>query len=41
MPKNGQFTKLFNYAIRKIVENGDMDKIKAKWEVAGDEYFQT
>ena len=35
MPKNGQFNELFNYAIRKTVESGKMDKFKTKWATEG------
>ena len=35
MPKNGQFNELFNYAIRKTVESGKMDKFKTKWAIQG------
>ena len=35
MPKNWQFKELFNYAIRKTVESGEMDKFKTKWATEG------
>ena len=35
MPKKGQFNELFNYAIRKTVESGKMDKFKTKWAIQG------
>ena len=35
LPKNGQFNELFNYAIRKTVESGEMDKFRTKWATEG------
>ena len=35
LPKNGQFGEIFNYAIKKIVESGEMHKIQAKWAIPG------
>ena len=35
MPKNGQFLELFNHALKKMVESGEMHKIKVKWATPG------
>ena len=34
-PKNGQFRNIFNYAIKKIIESGEMDRVRAKWTMPG------
>ena len=31
MAKNGQFVEVFNHALKKMVESGEMHKIRAKW----------
>ena len=35
LPKNGEFREILNYAIKKVVESGEMHKLRAKWATAG------
>ena len=35
LPKDGEFREILNYAIKKVVESGEMHKLRAKWATAG------
>ena len=41
MAKNGQFREIFNHALKKMVESGEMHKIRAKWATPGNKLNST
>ena len=35
LPKDGEFREILSYGIKKVVESGEMHKLRAKWATAG------